>query len=60
MKYDGKTLKKIGRILAYNKMETVPPGEERLPNPLYNVRVWKDEIEALKKGEMPDDWRLAT
>jgi len=59
MKYDAKTLKKIGMILNMNKMGTVPSIEDKppAPNPLYSVWIYKDEIDALLKGELPEDWR---
>lgn len=57
MKYDRATLKAIGRILNMNKMGTVPPEDKgKVPNPLYNVRIYKDEIEDCQHGRMPEGW----
>jgi len=57
MKYESRTLRKVGKILNTNKMGTIPDGEEgTYPNPLYSVWIYKDEIQALLKGEMPEDW----
>ena len=57
MKYDTKALKKIGKILDLNKMGTIPAEDEgKVPNPLYSVWIYKDEIAALKKGEIPEGW----
>ena len=53
-----RAIKQIGRVLRDNKMETVPQGEEHLPNPLYNVRCYEDEIKALLKGHIPEDWDI--
>ena len=55
-KQEAKVLRKIGRVLDFNKMETIPPDDEKAYNPLYNVWVYKDEIKALKNGTMPEDW----
>jgi len=49
--------KRIGMILKMNSMEEVLiPGEKSAPNPLWNVRIYDDEIEALLKGERPEGW----
>jgi len=58
MKHKPGTLRKIGKILNMNKMGTIPAGEEvKYPNPLYSVWIYKDEIQSLVKGEMPEDWQ---
>ena len=57
MEYDSKTLRKVGKILNVHKMGTIPSGEEKkVPNPLWSVGVYDDEIEDLLKGELPEDW----
>jgi len=57
MQYDAKTLRKVGRMLNKKKM-MIASGKGR-QNPLYSVRVYKDEIQSLLKGEMPEEWAQA-
>ncbi len=57
MEYDKDTLRKIGKILKMNQMGTIPSSEEgKFPNPLLSVWIYKDEIESLCKGDMPEEW----
>ena len=52
-----RAIKVIGRILKMNRMDTVPPGEERkVPNPLWSVWIHDDEIKDMCKGRIPEDW----
>ncbi len=52
--------RRIGKILKMNSMEEVLAGNEiagQVSNPLWNVRIYDDEIKALLKGQWPEDWQ---
>ena len=53
---DKRTLKAIGKMLWDNKMDKV--SDSNCPNPLYSVWIYKDEIQELKKGRLPDGFEI--